>query len=143
MLPFKVERQQSNGKVRVVIRGELDMETGPRAEEELRRAEDGRPPVLVLDLREAIESCIRQSEHFTTFRVLSFYIIWQHSGSPTPADKLDLKPRGSDDVSSRIHALEPLSTSLAPKHELTRDRIFLRFSYAPWKRRPTQPRDHV
>ena len=28
------------------------METGPRAEEELRRAEDDRPPVLVLDLRE-------------------------------------------------------------------------------------------
>jgi anti-anti-sigma factor len=52
MLPFKVERQQSNGTVRVLIRGELDMETGPRAEEELRRAEEDRPPVLVLDLRE-------------------------------------------------------------------------------------------
>lgn len=52
MLPFKVERQQTNGKVRIVIRGELDMETGPRAEEELRRAEDGRPAVIVLDLRE-------------------------------------------------------------------------------------------
>jgi anti-anti-sigma factor len=52
MLPFKVERQQSNGSLRIVIRGELDMETGPRAEEELRRAEDEKPPVLVLDLRE-------------------------------------------------------------------------------------------
>src|SRR4051794_27521893 len=52
MLPFTVERQQFNGTVRVVIRGELDMETGPRAEEELRRAEDDQPPVLVLDLRE-------------------------------------------------------------------------------------------
>ena len=52
MLPFKVERQQTNGTVRIVIRGELDMETGPRAEEELRRAEDSKPPVLVLDLRE-------------------------------------------------------------------------------------------
>ena len=28
------------------------METGPRAEEELRRAEDDRPPLLVLDLRD-------------------------------------------------------------------------------------------
>ena len=52
MLPFKVERQQSNGHLRIVIRGELDMETGPRAEEELRRAEDDKPPVIVLDLRE-------------------------------------------------------------------------------------------
>src|SRR3954453_14054289 len=51
MLPFSVERQQSNGSVRVIIRGELDMETGPRAEEELLRAEDGAPPILVLDLR--------------------------------------------------------------------------------------------
>lgn len=52
MLPFEVERQQSSGKLRVVIRGELDMETAPRAEEELRRAEEAKPPVLVLDLRE-------------------------------------------------------------------------------------------
>ena len=52
MIPFKVERQQSNGKVRIVVRGELDMETGPRAEEELRRAEDEKPSILVLDLRE-------------------------------------------------------------------------------------------
>jgi anti-anti-sigma factor len=51
MLPFTVERQHSNGTVRIIIRGELDMETGPRAEEELRRAEDDRPPTLVLDLR--------------------------------------------------------------------------------------------
>lgn len=52
MLPFKVERQQSNGRLRVIVHGELDMETGPRAEEELRRAEETRPPELVLDLRE-------------------------------------------------------------------------------------------
>lgn len=51
MLPFTVERQQTNGKVRVIVRGELDMETGPRAEEELRRAENDKPPVLVLDLQ--------------------------------------------------------------------------------------------
>src|SRR5690349_4693528 len=52
MLPFTVERQQSDGTVRVILRGELDMETGPRAEEELRRAEADRPPLLVLDLRD-------------------------------------------------------------------------------------------
>jgi anti-sigma B factor antagonist len=52
MLPFKVDKQLSGGTIRIVMRGELDMETGPRAEEELRRAEDGGPPVIVLDLRE-------------------------------------------------------------------------------------------
>ena len=52
MLPFSVEREQSSSAARVVIRGELDMETGPRAEEELLRAEAGAPPVLVLDLRD-------------------------------------------------------------------------------------------
>src|SRR3954447_1741926 len=52
MLPFSVERQQSNGSVRVILRGELDMETGPRAEEELRRVETDRPDVIVLDLRD-------------------------------------------------------------------------------------------
>lgn len=51
MLPFKVERQQANGTVRVIVHGELDMETGPRAEEELRRAEADKPSMLVLDLR--------------------------------------------------------------------------------------------
>src|SRR3954454_11216565 len=52
MLPFTVERQPANGSVRVVVRGELDMETGPRADEELRRAEAEQPATLVLDLRE-------------------------------------------------------------------------------------------
>jgi len=52
MLPFSVEREQSSSTLRVIIRGELDMETGPRAEEELLRAEAGAPPVLVLDLRD-------------------------------------------------------------------------------------------
>ena len=37
--------------VRVIIRGELDMETGPRAEEIIRGAETGRPATLTLDLR--------------------------------------------------------------------------------------------
>ena len=52
MLPFTVETQRSDGFVRVTIRGELDMETGPRAEEIIRGAEAGCPAKLVLDLRE-------------------------------------------------------------------------------------------
>jgi anti-anti-sigma factor len=82
MLPFKVERQQSNGKVRVIVRGELDMETGPRAEEEIRRAEDGKPDVLVLDLREVsffdstglqlvLDADVRAREEGRTFVVLA------------------------------------------------------------------------
>src|SRR3954454_8977448 len=51
MVPFTIEREHSNGTVRVVVRGELDMETGPHADEELRLAEAERPAVLVLDLR--------------------------------------------------------------------------------------------
>ncbi|MDA0174033.1 STAS domain-containing protein [Solirubrobacter taibaiensis] len=82
MLPFKVERQQNNGKVRIVIRGELDMETGPRAEEELRRAENDQPGVLVLDLREVtffdstglqivLDADVRAREEGRTFIVLA------------------------------------------------------------------------
>jgi anti-anti-sigma factor len=52
MLPFTVERNQSDGVARVILRGELDMETGPRAEEIIRAAEAETPPTLVLDLRE-------------------------------------------------------------------------------------------
>jgi anti-anti-sigma factor len=52
VVPFALERQLSSGTARIVVRGELDLETGPRAEEELRRAENDRPPVLVLDLRD-------------------------------------------------------------------------------------------
>jgi anti-sigma B factor antagonist len=37
--------------VRIVLSGELDISTAPRVEEELRRVEDGRPAVIVLDLR--------------------------------------------------------------------------------------------
>ena len=51
MLPFTVERQLSNGTARVIVGGELDMETGPRLDEEIRQAEAERPAVLVLDLR--------------------------------------------------------------------------------------------
>ena len=37
--------------VRIVLTGELDISTAPRVEEELRRVEEGRPAVILLDLR--------------------------------------------------------------------------------------------
>ncbi len=51
MVPFTVERQLSNGTARILVRGELDMETGPRLDQEIREIEAQRPEVLVLDLR--------------------------------------------------------------------------------------------
>jgi hypothetical protein len=50
-----------------------------------------------LDLLEAVQSSIRQSEQFTIFRVISVYAFWKLAGSPVPANKLDLKPGGTDD----------------------------------------------
>jgi anti-sigma B factor antagonist len=52
MLPFAVERHAEHTTVRILVRGELDIATGPRLEEELRRAEADAPSTLVLDLRE-------------------------------------------------------------------------------------------
>jgi anti-anti-sigma factor len=52
MLPFAIERQLSDDVITITVRGELDVETGPRLEEELRRAEADHPQRLVLDLRE-------------------------------------------------------------------------------------------
>jgi anti-anti-sigma factor len=52
MVPFTVERQLSDGTARLLVRGELDMETGPRLDEQIRDVEAQRPAVLVLDLRE-------------------------------------------------------------------------------------------
>ena len=52
MVPFALERQLSSGTARIVVRGELDLSTGPRAEEEIRRAEAEQPETLILDLRE-------------------------------------------------------------------------------------------
>ncbi len=51
MVPFTVERQLSDGTARILVRGELDMETGPRLDEEIRTIEAEGPAVLVLDLR--------------------------------------------------------------------------------------------
>ena len=38
--------------VRIVLTGELDISTAPRVEDELRRVEEDRPAVILLDLRE-------------------------------------------------------------------------------------------
>ena len=50
MLPFSIERQPEDDRVRVIVRGELDVETGPRVEEELLAVEAGAPQTLLLDL---------------------------------------------------------------------------------------------
>jgi anti-anti-sigma factor len=52
VVPFALERQLSSGTARVAVRGELDLSTGPRVEEEVRRAEADGPQTLILDLRE-------------------------------------------------------------------------------------------
>jgi anti-anti-sigma factor len=52
VVPFALERQLSSGIARVVVRGELDLSTGPRVEEEVRQLETEAPEVLILDLRE-------------------------------------------------------------------------------------------
>jgi len=46
-----VELSQHDDAVRVSLSGELDLSSALTFEEELRRIEDGRPRVLVLDLR--------------------------------------------------------------------------------------------
>jgi anti-sigma B factor antagonist len=53
-----LERLRS-GAVRVAPRGELELEHAYTFDAELRRVEDGRPPCIVLDLRELgfIDSC--------------------------------------------------------------------------------------
>jgi anti-anti-sigma factor len=47
---LEVETVEGNGLVRVVLKGELDLSTVGKVEEELRRVEGGDPPVVVLDL---------------------------------------------------------------------------------------------
>src|SRR4051794_9411340 len=50
LLDVKTETQ--GNAVRIALSGELDISTAPRVEEELRRVEEDRPAVIVLDLRE-------------------------------------------------------------------------------------------
>ena len=47
---FDVERSRIDGAVRVSVRGELDLETGPRVQEALLHAEREAPRRIVLDL---------------------------------------------------------------------------------------------
>src|SRR6185436_958503 len=52
MPPFTVETQRDDETIRLVVRGELDMETGPQLREELAGAHAAHPAVLILDLRQ-------------------------------------------------------------------------------------------
>jgi anti-sigma B factor antagonist len=47
---LEAETVKEDGLVRLVLRGELDLSTVSKVEEELRRAEAGEPELLVLDL---------------------------------------------------------------------------------------------
>jgi anti-anti-sigma regulatory factor len=49
---LEVETVEEPGLVRLLLRGELDLSTVSKAEEELRRAEASGPSLLVLDLTE-------------------------------------------------------------------------------------------
>ena len=82
MVPFALERQLSPGTARIVVRGELDLFTGPRVEEELRRTEVEQPETLILDLREVtffdstglqlvLDADVRAREEGRTFIVLA------------------------------------------------------------------------
>ena len=50
MTILEVESEDRNGLVHIALKGELDLSTVERVQEELRRAEAGGPPLLVLDL---------------------------------------------------------------------------------------------
>ena len=47
---LEVETETRDGLVHVVLRGELDLSTVAKVQDELRRVEAGSPPVVVLDL---------------------------------------------------------------------------------------------
>lgn len=47
---LEIETQQRDGLAHVVLRGELDLSTVSKVQEELQRVEADAPPVLVLDL---------------------------------------------------------------------------------------------
>jgi anti-sigma B factor antagonist len=49
---FSIERHDEAARLRLVVQGELDMETAPRLQEEIERAHAAAPAVLALDLRE-------------------------------------------------------------------------------------------
>ena len=47
---LEVETETRDGLVHVILRGELDLSTVAKVQDELRRVEAGSPPVVVLDL---------------------------------------------------------------------------------------------
>jgi anti-sigma B factor antagonist len=47
---LEVETETRDGLVHVVLRGELDLSTVAKVQDELRRVEESSPPVVVLDL---------------------------------------------------------------------------------------------
>jgi anti-sigma B factor antagonist len=49
--PFAIQIEEASGTARVVLQGELDIATSPKAEAELRRIEGGGVRLVVLDLR--------------------------------------------------------------------------------------------
>jgi anti-sigma B factor antagonist len=51
MKGFGVETDRQGSAVRVALTGDLDLSTANRAEEEILRAEESLPPLLLLDLR--------------------------------------------------------------------------------------------
>jgi anti-anti-sigma factor len=50
--PFDVTIEQRGGAVHLVLSGELDISTAQRLEDDLRRVEAERPPLIVLDLQQ-------------------------------------------------------------------------------------------
>jgi anti-anti-sigma factor len=81
MLPFTIERQVEEDRVRVTVHGELDVETGPRLAEELFAIEGRAPATLVLDLSDVsffdstglqivLDAEVRAREQERTFVVL-------------------------------------------------------------------------
>jgi anti-anti-sigma factor len=49
-----LDSEDRDGLVRIALRGELDLSSAPKLQEELRRVEAGSPPVLVLDLSKLV-----------------------------------------------------------------------------------------
>ena len=47
---LEVDTEDRNGLVHVALRGELDLSTVAKVQDELKRVEQGAPPVMVLDL---------------------------------------------------------------------------------------------
>ncbi len=52
MTDFHIDISEGNRVVSMSLVGELDLATAGRLESELRRVEDSRPPVLLMDLRQ-------------------------------------------------------------------------------------------